>query len=219
MDLRDYLFDRFRRKYSTLGAKAVSSSATPSNPPTSKPPFDADDVREALGFKRGDPNVEVRIIPAGMEARLAQGRGFDLRDLFAALDAENVHPLKKGAPEIDPAADAGEDVTGEDVTGPVTSGVCGPVTGPARDTVVALDAVLDEVYEEVERAMAKHPAGMHSPHEGCAIITEELDELWEVVKADDGRTGWAREEAIQVAAMAVRYVLDLNPHDDRGDRD
>jgi len=70
-------------------------------------------------------------------------------------------------------------------------------------------AILD-VAEEINRARDRFPA-MRSPHEGYAIILEELDELWEEVQ------GWGvanakkrmRAEAIQVAAMAIRFVEDV----------
>lgn len=72
-------------------------------------------------------------------------------------------------------------------------------------------AVLTEVLDEYEDAVDKHQA-MHSPHEGISVIREELDvELWAHVCADTGRSAAGRHEAIQVAAMAVRYVLDLVP--------
>lgn len=44
-------------------------------------------------------------------------------------------------------------------------------------------------------------------HYGYAVIQEELDELWDAVKANDLEQ--AREEAIQVAAMGVRFFVDL----------
>lgn len=65
-----------------------------------------------------------------------------------------------------------------------------------------------ELRRELERAYAKF-ADFNSPHEGKAVIEEELDELWLLVKANDGRGQRARAEAIQVAAMALRYVRDL----------
>jgi len=52
-------------------------------------------------------------------------------------------------------------------------------------------------------------APMASPHEGWAVIREELDELWEHVRADTARGHEARKEAIQIAAMALRFALDL----------
>lgn len=49
---------------------------------------------------------------------------------------------------------------------------------------------------------------MNSPHEGYAVILEELDELWEHVKKDAGRTPDAMTEALHVAVTGIRYVLD-----------
>lgn len=68
-----------------------------------------------------------------------------------------------------------------------------------------LNAVLDSVVSELTLASSKFPA-FHSPHEGFAILKEEVDELWTEVKANDRER--AREEAIQVAAMALRFLLD-----------
>jgi hypothetical protein len=50
---------------------------------------------------------------------------------------------------------------------------------------------------------------MHSPHEGHSVIREEFEELWRHVCEDTGQTLPARAEAIQLAAMAIRYVVDL----------
>lgn len=73
-----------------------------------------------------------------------------------------------------------------------------------------VERVLAEVRAEVERAVRKHPP-MHSPHEARGVIEEEFDELWDEIKADRGRTDAAFAEAIQLAAMGVRYVADLRP--------
>ncbi len=75
--------------------------------------------------------------------------------------------------------------------------------------------VLSDVHAELERATAQH-APMSGPHEGWAVIFEELDELWDEVRGhSDNRTERMRYEAIQVAAMAVRFVIDIC---DRGNR-
>ena len=71
-----------------------------------------------------------------------------------------------------------------------------------------VNGILDEVRQSLKLGMIKH-APMHSPHEGVSVIREELEELWDHVKADTGRTPEARKEALQVAAMAIRYVVDL----------
>ena len=75
-----------------------------------------------------------------------------------------------------------------------------------RDAYV--QRALADVEAELRVALKRFPA-MSSPHEGKAVIEEELDELWEHVKANTGRANEARQEAIQTAAMALRYVIDL----------
>lgn len=71
-----------------------------------------------------------------------------------------------------------------------------------------LDDVLEQVRRQVIKAMTKHRS-MASPHEGASVIREEYEELWDHVKADTGQTHEAAQEALQVAAMGVRYVYDL----------
>lgn len=73
-----------------------------------------------------------------------------------------------------------------------------------------IDAVLADVREEVLSAMTRFDP-FNSPHEGKSVIEEELDELWLEVKANQGRTHSAEDEARQIAAMAVRYIIDLCP--------
>ncbi len=65
---------------------------------------------------------------------------------------------------------------------------------------------LETIAEELSRARVLFP-NFHSGHEGYAVIKEELDELWEDVRKDN--IAGARAEAIQVAAMAVRFIMDL----------
>lgn len=66
-----------------------------------------------------------------------------------------------------------------------------------------------EVFEELERARAKHHRPMHGPHEGYAVILEELDELWDEVKAQKPEKVKMRKEAMQIAAMALRFIEDV----------
>lgn len=68
---------------------------------------------------------------------------------------------------------------------------------------------------EIELGKARrYHRPMASPHEGKAVIEEELDELWDEIKADRGRTELARREALQVSAMGLRYILDLCQEED-----
>lgn len=68
--------------------------------------------------------------------------------------------------------------------------------------------VVSMIHVEVLAAMEKHPK-FPTAHHGHSVIREELEELWEHVRKDTGQLGPAKREAIQVAAMAVRYILDL----------
>ena len=72
-----------------------------------------------------------------------------------------------------------------------------------------LDRVLAQVRAEVLRAAEKH-APMPTAHHGYAVIQEEVDELWTEVKADNGQSPEAFKEARQIAAMGIRYILDLD---------
>jgi hypothetical protein len=59
------------------------------------------------------------------------------------------------------------------------------------------------ISKEYDMAIKKFRP-FNSPHEGYAVISEELDELWDDVKANiEGG-----KEAVQVGAMAVRFLVD-----------
>ena len=69
------------------------------------------------------------------------------------------------------------------------------------------------VRNELNKARVKHK-GANSPHEGYAIIREELDEFWDEVKAQHHNKQRMLEELVQVAAMCQRVAEDvlMNPH-------
>lgn len=74
----------------------------------------------------------------------------------------------------------------------------------------AYELACDLVLREIRRAKAKHGADFHGAHEGYAIMLEEVDELWdEVKKQGGGRDLAAHKEAMQVAAMAIRYMVEV----------
>lgn len=80
----------------------------------------------------------------------------------------------------------------------------------------AIIGAITEIRDEYARAAAQH-AKQNSAHEGYAVLLEEVDELWDVVKTNPkklpgGEVEWRsmlRKEAIQVGAMAVRFVTDV----------
>jgi hypothetical protein len=71
---------------------------------------------------------------------------------------------------------------------------------------LADDLVFQEVRDELARARKKFPRPQSSPHEGYGVLKEEFDECWDDIKANN--LEGARAEAIQVAAMAVRLILE-----------
>lgn len=64
------------------------------------------------------------------------------------------------------------------------------------------------VEDELERA-TKQFGTFHTPHEGFAVLQEEVDELWDEVKAGTSKGHRGISEAVQAAAMAIRFLIDL----------
>lgn len=63
---------------------------------------------------------------------------------------------------------------------------------------------------ELEKAKEEHPK-FNSAHEGYAVILEELEELWDEIKVKQSKRDniAIKKEAIQVGAMAARFLTDL----------
>lgn len=72
------------------------------------------------------------------------------------------------------------------------------------------ERILKEICDEVARAERLH-GPINSLHEGYAIIAEELDEFWELVKlkAKDRDPVGVHTELIQTAAMCVRTLINV----------
>lgn len=68
---------------------------------------------------------------------------------------------------------------------------------------------LNDVLFELERATAKHPEWPTDPFHALAILTEEVGELAQtLLKATyEGGPEPDRQEAVQVAAMALRLLM------------
>lgn len=83
---------------------------------------------------------------------------------------------------------------------------------------------LRAIADSYTKARLKH-APMRGPHEGYAVLLEEVDELWDEVKAwqpdqtrgeevDElyhARMKNMRKEALHVAAMALAFLLEVAP--------
>lgn len=69
--------------------------------------------------------------------------------------------------------------------------------------------IFNAVKKEAESALIKWPSWA-SAHEGYAVLLEEVDELWEHVKTNQKNRDIPamKKEAIQVAAMAIRFAID-----------
>ena len=72
------------------------------------------------------------------------------------------------------------------------------------------EKIIYEIRREFISATSKF-GSFHNAHEGYAVLLEEVDELWENVKLNQknkDRNRLIKEEAIQVAAMAIRLIYD-----------
>lgn len=68
------------------------------------------------------------------------------------------------------------------------------------------------IFNELQSTEEKHPNWPSNGFEALAIITEELGELAQAMlqfKHEGGDPERIRQEAIQVAAMGIRFVLNL----------
>jgi len=92
-----------------------------------------------------------------------------------------------------------------------------------QDTLRALDnagiakcsehkqRILQLIYSEHSRAVSIH-GRMNGPHEAYAVILEEVDELWDEVRAKKLDRDKFTKECIQIAAMCVRAILEVGEY-------
>lgn len=83
-------------------------------------------------------------------------------------------------------------------------------TNAERDTAFreAVRQLMSGILNEFTE-LSKQNGAYNSAHEGWAYITKELDELWDEVRINCPER--ALHEAIQVAASAMKFILDLQP--------
>lgn len=79
-----------------------------------------------------------------------------------------------------------------------------------------IKGVLFDVEQELQSATTEHGEFFASNHEGYGVIMEEIEELWDEIKKKRSKRDPAlmRAEAIQVAAIAVKFIRSM---EERGD--
>ena len=72
------------------------------------------------------------------------------------------------------------------------------------------DAAAAEFSFELYRARQKF-GPMASAHEGYAVIAEELDELWDIVKQKQTSRDHVamRKEVVQLGAMVLAFLIEI----------
>lgn len=82
--------------------------------------------------------------------------------------------------------------------------VGGPDVRISKEPPAARGAIYKRIDIELESAYQKHGSLPWGRHEFYAILLEEVDELWQAIKADLAQAE-VYKELVQVAAMCVRY--------------
>jgi len=73
--------------------------------------------------------------------------------------------------------------------------------------ILSDNKVVNEVLNELRSARINHE-DFHSRWEGFCVLQEEMCELWKEVCEKEPPKKLMRQEAIQVAAMAIKFVED-----------
>ncbi len=79
------------------------------------------------------------------------------------------------------------------------------------------DFVFDKIFTELDRAQKKFPSWPDDPLHAVAIINEELGELTQAIlehtyEPEKSNLEDIELEAIQTAAMAIRFIMSLNKY-------
>jgi len=81
---------------------------------------------------------------------------------------------------------------------------------PAQGDAYELWRATRDASAEAQQAMLNWPP-FNSAHEGFCVLKEEVDELWRHVMTNQKKRDLVamRKEAIQVAAMALRFAAEV----------
>jgi hypothetical protein len=82
---------------------------------------------------------------------------------------------------------------------------------------MTIDKAFQQVKDELLQAQQNYPT-FNTAHEGYAILLEEVEELWEEIKHRPRTRSISRmrAEAIQIAAMAIRFMVDVCKEEEEG---
>jgi len=75
------------------------------------------------------------------------------------------------------------------------------------------EKIIEDVFDELKRAENIHPGWPENIFEALAIVGEEFGELQQAVlqnKYEGGIESHIYEEAIQLSAMSLRFLFNLN---------
>jgi len=77
--------------------------------------------------------------------------------------------------------------------------------------MTAIDDAIQSILVEFKKAESKFPE-FRSEHEGYGVLLEEVDELWDEIRNNKrpGAEERMREEAAQVGAMALKFIIMLD---------
>ena len=78
------------------------------------------------------------------------------------------------------------------------------------DRVIQTKVAASFLIEELERANRIYGTSFTSPHEGYAVMLEELEELFEEIRQKRPNKERLREEAIQLGAMALKFIMSID---------
>ena len=77
-----------------------------------------------------------------------------------------------------------------------------------NDNKEKISIAIQDIQKELQNAISKY-SSLNSAHEGYSVILEKLDELWDEIKQQNQSKEQMRNEAVQVAAMALRFIIDV----------